>query len=73
VQLVLNGLWSFLFFKEHEIGGALADIIVLWLTILITIFIFSRISKTAAWLLVPYISWVSFAALLNYAIWQLNT
>jgi translocator protein len=72
VQLILNGLWSFLFFNQHAIGLALVEIIVLWLAILITIFLFARITKLAAWLLVPYISWVSFATILTYSIWQLN-
>lgn len=72
-QLVLNAIWSFLFFKRHDIGFALLEIFLLWLTIVITIFLFARISKAAAWLLVPYISWVSFAAILNYVIWRLNT
>lgn len=71
-QLVLNVIWSFLFFSKHDIGFALIEILLLWLVILVTIFLFARISKAAAWLLVPYISWVSFAAILNYAIWQLN-
>lgn len=71
-QLVLNAIWSFLFFKLHNIGLALFEIIVLWLAILITIFLFAHINKAAAWLLVPYISWVSFATILNYTIWQLN-
>jgi tryptophan-rich sensory protein len=48
------------------------EIAVLWIAILLTIFSFATISKTAAWLLVPYISWVSFAAILNYTIWVLN-
>jgi tryptophan-rich sensory protein len=73
VQLVLNAAWSFLFFKRHDIGLALLEIIVLWLAILLTIFIFARIRKAAAWLLVPYISWVSFATILTYTIWKLNT
>jgi translocator protein len=73
VQLLFNALWSFLFFNIHNIGLALADIIVLWLAILVTIFLFARIHKLAAWLLVPYISWVSFATLLTYTIWKLNT
>lgn len=72
VQLVLNALWSFLFFYQHRIGLALIEIILLWLTILVTIFLFARINKVSAWLLVPYISWVSFATILNYTIWQLN-
>ena len=72
IQMVLNFLWSFIFFQQHEIGWALVDIILLWIFILLTIFSFAPISKTAAWLLVPYISWVSFATILNFAIWQLN-
>jgi len=72
VQLVLNFFWSFIFFNQHQIGLAFAEILALWLMILLTIFAFARISKPAAWLLVPYISWVSFAAILNFTIWQLN-
>src|SRR4051812_48135257 len=73
LQLVLNAFWSFIFFSLHKIGLALADIILLWLSILITIFLFSNHSKVAAWLLVPYISWVTFATILNFSIWRLNT
>ena len=72
IQMVLNFLWSFIFFQQHEIGWALVDIVLLWIFILLTIFSFAPISRTAAWLLVPYISWVSFATILNFAIWQLN-
>ena len=72
IQLVLNLGWSFVFFNRHAIGWAVAEIAVLWLFILLTIFSFARFHKAAAWLLVPYISWVSFAAILNYTIWQLN-
>lgn len=72
IQLFLNFLWSFLFFGQEQILGALLEIIILWLFILLTIFAFARINKLAAWLLVPYISWVSFAAILNYTIWDLN-
>lgn len=72
VQLMLNFFWSFIFFSQQQIGWAFMEIIVLWVMILATIFAFGKISKTAAWLLVPYISWVSFAAMLNYTIWKLN-
>jgi tryptophan-rich sensory protein len=72
VQLALNFTWSFLFFRMHQPGSAFAEIILLWLCILLTIFAFARLNRLAAWLLVPYISWVSFAAILNYTIWQLN-
>lgn len=71
-QLVLNTLWSIIFFGLHSPGGALIEIIFLWLAILATIIAFAKISKPAAWLLLPYIFWVSFAGYLNYSIWQLN-
>ncbi len=73
IQLVLNFFWSFIFFNQHQIGWALVEIIALWLLILLTIFAFAKINTTAAWLLVPYISWVSFASILNFTIWKLNT
>jgi translocator protein len=72
VQLTLNFLWSFIFFNLHWMGIALIEIILLWISIFLTILVFSKISKLAAWLLVPYISWVSFASLLNYYYWDLN-
>jgi tryptophan-rich sensory protein len=71
-QLILNALWSILFFGAQNIAAALGEIIVLWFAIVATIILFSRISKTAAWLLVPYLLWVSFATYLNYAFWTLN-
>ena len=72
-QLVLNTLWSIIFFGLHSPGGALVEIVFLWFTILATIIVFAKISKPAAWLLVPYILWVSFAGYLNFSIWQLNS
>ncbi len=72
IQLLFNFLWSFIFFYAQEPGWALVDIILMWMLILITILQFGKISSTAAWLLVPYICWVSFAAILNFAIWKLN-
>lgn len=72
VQLVLNFFWTLIFFGAHQPGWAFAEIVVLWVAILLTIFAFARISKLAAWLLVPYIAWVSFAAMLTYAIWDAN-
>jgi translocator protein len=71
-QLVLNFLWSVLFFNQHQIGWALVDIVLLWLSILLMILSFAKINTLSAWLLVPYISWVSFATILNYNIWILN-
>ena len=72
IQFVLNFCWSFIFFGMHELGWALIEMGILWIAILLTIIQFSKLSKTAAWLLVPYIAWVSFALLLNAAIWKLN-
>ncbi len=73
IQLLLNFCWSFIFFYQQQPGWAFVEIIALWLFILLTIFAFAKVNKTAAWLLVPYISWVSFAAILNYTIWKLNS
>lgn len=72
VQLVLNTLWSMIFFGLHSPGGALVEIVFLWFAILATIVAFAKISRPAAWLMVPYIVWVSFAVYLNYTIWSLN-
>ncbi|WOK08247.1 TspO/MBR family protein [Imperialibacter roseus] len=71
-QLLLNSLWSVLFFGLRNPTAALVEIVVLWVAILLTINRFYLISKTAAWLLVPYLIWVSFAALLNASIVILN-
>lgn len=71
-QLMLNTLWSIVFFGLQNPGGALIEIVFLWSAILATIIAFARISKPAAWLLLPYILWVSFAMYLNYALWTLN-
>ncbi len=71
-QLLLNTLWSIVFFGLHSPGGALIEIIFLWFAILATIITFAKISKAAAWLLAPYILWVSFAMYLNFSIWALN-
>jgi len=71
-QFLLNILWSGLFFGLHSPMLAFFGIIALWLSILATIIAFHRISKKAAWLLIPYICWVSFAAALNFAMFALN-
>lgn len=72
IQLALNTLWSILFFGLRSPGAALIEIIILWLAIAATLWAFATVSRPAAWLLVPYIAWVSFAAYLNYSIWLLN-
>lgn len=72
LQLVLNTLWSIIFFGLQSPGFAFVEIIFLWTAIVATIVAFAKVSKPAAWLLLPYILWVSFAAYLNFAIFWLN-
>lgn len=72
VQLALNAGWSVVFFGLYDPGAALTEIAGLWLAILATMLAFATISRPAAWLLAPYLLWVSFAAYLNLAIWLLN-
>ncbi len=72
VQLILNTFWSIIFFGMQNPGAAFGEIIALWLVIIATIITFAKISRVAAWLLVPYILWVTFAGYLNYSIWFLN-
>ena len=71
-QLALNAAWSWLFFGLHDIRAALACIIVLWFAILATTVLFARRHRIAAWLLVPYLLWVTFATALNAAFYGLN-
>ncbi len=72
VQLALNVVWSLLFFGLQSPGAAFLEIIVLWLAIAATLLAFWRVAPLAGALFIPYILWVSFAAVLNYTIWQLN-
>ena len=72
VQLVFNSLWSIVFFGLHQLLFSVFVIIILWLLIFVNIVQFGKISKPAAYLLVPYILWVSFASYLNIAIYILN-
>jgi benzodiazapine receptor len=71
-QLALNALWSIIFFGMQAIFAAFVLIVVLWLVIAFTIIQFYKVSKNAAYLLVPYIVWVTIATALNYSIWVLN-
>jgi len=71
-QLALNTLWSVIFFGLRSPAAALAEILLLWAAIAYTIFSFWKIDRRAAYLLAPYIVWVSFAAALNYYVWMLN-
>jgi len=72
IQLVLNFLWSYIFFTLHLPLLAFIDIIILWLFILLNIIKFAAINKTASYLLYPYIAWVSFASILNFYVVILN-
>ena len=71
-QLVANALWSWLFFAWHIGAAAFAEVLVLWLLIVATIRAFWRLRRLAAVLLVPYLGWVSFAAILTFSVWQRN-
>lgn len=71
-QLALNAIWTPLFFGLHWPGIAFAEIILLWLAIAATLVAFLPVNRVAAWLLAPYLAWVSFAATLNFALWRLN-
>ena len=72
LQLLFNAWWSILFFGLKDPKLAFVDIVILWFLIVFVIYLFSGIRKLAAWLLVPYLLWVSFATILNYGIWVLN-
>jgi len=71
-QLVLNALWTIIFFGMHNPFLAFMEIILLWIAILWTIIEFRKKSRAASYLLIPYILWVSFASILNLAIYFLN-
>lgn len=72
IQLLLNGLWSYLFFGLQKPDFALMDILFLWAAIACTLIAFWQRSKAAGLLLIPYLAWVSFAVYLNFQIWRLN-
>jgi benzodiazapine receptor len=72
IHLVLNVTWTIIFFGLKMPGIALTELILLWISIMATIIAFWRMTRLASLLLVPYLLWVSFATVLNYAIWQLN-
>ncbi len=71
-QLILNVLWSIMFFGAHQILGAFVLIVALWILILGTILRFHKISKAGAYLLAPYLLWVGFATVLNASLYVLN-
>jgi tryptophan-rich sensory protein len=72
VQLALNAVWPALFFGFRMPGPAFAELVVLWVAVGATLVAFWRVSRPAAILLGPYLAWVTFAAILNFALWRLN-
>ena len=72
VQLILNFFWSIIFFRFHAVGIALAEIVLMWVAILWMIVAFYWVNKPASLIQIPYIAWVSFASILNAAIFHLN-
>ena len=72
LQLTFNFAWSLIFFAQHLIAAALADIVLLLICVLATTIAFVRLDRLAGAMMLPYLAWVSFAALLNYEIWRLN-
>lgn len=72
VQFVLNLGWSFIFFNLRELGIAFVEIIAMLIAIIFTIVAFYKINRKAAFLMIPYLCWVSFASVLNFSIWFLN-
>lgn len=72
LQLGLNVLWSLVFFGLHNPQLALVEIVLLWVAVAATLKVFASISRPAAYLLVPYLAWISFAGYLNYQLWVLN-
>lgn len=72
VQLLLNGAWSVVFFGLQSISGGLVTILFLLTALGVTIRLFSRVDRLAAWLLAPYLAWTAYATALNAALWWLN-
>ena len=72
IQLILNALWSAIFFGLRRMDLASLEVLALWLSIAVTIALFWPISSTAAVLMVPYLVWVTIAAALNWTVWRMN-
>lgn len=72
IQLALNFGWSWIFFVNHDLSGALIEIIALWMAIAATIIAFGATKRRAGLMLIPYLGWVSFATVLTASIWRLN-
>ena len=72
IQLVFNFFWSIIFFNFQAFGFAFIWLVLLWVLILLMILSFRKVDKLAAWLQIPYLIWVTFAAYLNFGVWLLN-
>jgi tryptophan-rich sensory protein len=72
IQLTLNLAWSYIFFYLHRPGVAFGEIVVLWLAILFTLVFFWPLSHQAGLMMIPYLVWVTYAAVLNFTIWRMN-
>jgi len=73
VQLALNAAWTPVFFGAHQLGAAFIVIVCMWIAIFLTLRAFWAVSRPAGLLLVPYLAWVSFASVLNFTLWRLNS
>lgn len=72
VQLGLNLAWSWIFFRKHALGAALAELAAMWVAVAAALTVFTQVDAASAWLMAPYLGWLSFAAVLNLALWRLN-
>lgn len=72
VQLVINALWTWIFFVWKQGAWAFVEIVVLWLLIAATLYVFLRVRPLAGMLLLPYLAWVTFAAFLTFSVWRMN-
>lgn len=72
LQLILNAAWSWIFFGRHQMGWALVEMLGLWVVIAGMLYLFWKIDAMAGYLMIPYLAWVSFALVLNWAIWKMN-
>lgn len=73
VQLALNAAWTPVFFGAHEMGAAFIVIVSMWIVIFLTLRAFWAVSRPAGLLFVPYLAWVTFASVLNFTLWRLNS
>jgi translocator protein len=72
VQLILNWIWTPIFFGAQALGFAFVEIVIMWVAIVFTTILFFRVDLIAGFCMLPYIAWISFASTLNYSLWDLN-